>query len=92
MPATRPTLDTEWSILLAACSVAPNERTADRIHTLLQSRFDGISFDLATAWCGAAVYQTLQTLSPLRPRFQQRVRYLRDTYHRNVPKGIVSLP
>jgi hypothetical protein len=36
MPATSPTLSTEWSILLAACSTAPHEQKSVRLCALLQ--------------------------------------------------------
>ncbi len=88
MPATRPALDTEWSILLAACSVAPNERTADRIRTLLQEpvRWESL-FDLADRHGVAPLlYQTLSTLEISIPA--NEFRYLRDAYHRNVHKAL----
>jgi hypothetical protein len=48
MPVTSPTRAAEWSILLAACSVAPREQKSSRLRTLLTQPFNWNSlFELA---------------------------------------------
>lgn len=39
MPGTRATLDSEWSILLAACSATPNQEKRSRLRLLLKQPF-----------------------------------------------------
>src|SRR5208282_1582448 len=89
MPGARATLDSEWSILLAACSVTPLQEKYSRLRSLLQRpvRWKSL-FGLADQHgTQPLLYQSLLGLEDAVPA--QEMNWLKQTYQTNLYKNLL---
>lgn len=89
MPATNPTLDPEWSLLLAACSVVPREQKLDGMRTLVRGDIRwNLLFDLAerhgTLPLLHQAFLDIEELVPAEP-----MRSLKQSYQTNLHKSLL---
>jgi len=89
MPGTRATLDSEWSILLAACSARPPEEKRSRLHPLLRQpvRWKSL-FGLADQHgTQPLLYQSFLGLEDVVPA--EEMNWLKQSYQTNVYKNLL---
>jgi len=89
MPATPATLDSEWSILLAACSATPPEEKQSRLRALLQQpvRWKSL-FGLADQHgTQPLLYQSLLGLEDAVPA--EEMNWLKHSYQTNLYKNLL---
>ncbi len=89
MPGTRATLDSEWSILLAASSATPPEEKQSRLRSLLQQpvRWKSL-FGLADQHgTQPLLYQSLLGLEDAVP--SEQMNWLKQSYQTNVYKNLL---
>lgn len=89
MPGTRATLDSEWSILLAACSATPPEEKRSRLQSLLRQpvRWKSL-FGLADRHgTQPLLYQSLLGLEDAVPA--EEMNWLKQSYRTNVYKNLL---
>jgi hypothetical protein len=89
MFGSTPALDSEWSLLLAACSVFPSEEKLDRIHLHLRDPIDWrLLFDLADRH-GAQplLYEALVATGEALPA--EIMRPLKQDYETNLHKALL---
>jgi hypothetical protein len=89
MPATRPTLATEWSILLAACSAVPREDKLSRLRSLLKQPVNWKSLFVLADRHGIhpLLYQALLGIEDPVP--SQEMHDLKRIYEDNVFKALL---
>lgn len=89
MPATSATLDPEWSILLAACSVAPAEVKHKRLRSLLETtvRWDRLFALSDRHGVSPLLYQALAGIPDCVPAEQMRL--MEQRYQLNLRKAML---
>jgi len=89
MPGTSATLDSEWSLLLAACSAIPHDEKLSRLRSLLRQpvRWKSL-FDLADRHgVQPLLYQALLCLEEAVP--PEEMRSLKQSYQTNLHKALL---
>src|SRR5260370_19910969 len=89
MPGSSPALDTEWSLLLAACSAFAHPKNLDRVHSRLAEPMNWGSFlDLAEQQGVAPLL--CHVLSPIENEFPaEPLGWLKRKYQANIRKSLI---
>jgi hypothetical protein len=89
MPGTGSALDSEWRLLLAACSVTPHAEKLTRVRTLLQQPVQWKSLYALADRHGVQplLYQALQSVADAVPA--EPMTWLRQSYQANLRKTLV---
>jgi hypothetical protein len=89
MSGTHPTLDTEWSILLAACSATPRQEKLSRLKSLLQQPIRWKSLFALADQQGTQplLFQALLGVEDAVP--SQAMNWLKQSYQTNLHKNLL---
>jgi hypothetical protein len=89
MPAASVSLNAEWSVLLAACSVAPGGQKISRMRGLLEQPVNWKSLSVLASRHGAQplLYQALLPVADAVPA--EAMQSLKQAYHANLQKALL---